>query len=258
MDVALRSLLVTGASSGIGAALAPRLAERGCEVVVSGRDRDRLAHVAGASRRITGCAGDVTDPVHRDELVRSLSELPGPRGVIHLAGYFQTGMLDRLDATSWRRSFDVNVEARWALSRDLAHLLDGGGRLLFIGSDAGSNPRVGAAAYSIAQAASDTLRRALQAEWAGSTRAVGSFRPGLVDTEMVRRFMALSEHDFPARASYDEYVSAGRIASPDAIARFATWLLLDVPTDRFTATDWDVRDRAHHEHWAVEPLYPSE
>ena len=190
--------------------------------------------------------------------MRLLGELPGPRGVVHLAGYFQTGMLDRLDPASWQRSFAVNVEARCTLSREVAPLLDDGGRLLFIGSDAGSDPRVGAAAYSIAQAASEALRRALQAEWAGSGRAVGSFKPGLVDTEMVRAFMALPEQEFPAKAAYDEYVSAGRIAPPDAIARFATWLLLDVPADRFAATDWDVRDPTHHVHWAVEPLYPAE
>lgn len=258
MDDVLRSILVTGASSGIGAALALHLAERGREVVASGRDRDRLAHVASASDRIGSSVGDVTDPAHRDELLEMLGARPGPRGVVHLAGIFQTGMLDQLDVGSWRRSFSVNVEARWALSRDRAELLGDGGRLLFIGSDAGSSPRVGAAAYSIAQAASETLRRALQAEWAGSGRVVGSFKPGLVDTEMVRGFMSIPAQEFPGRAVYEKYVSAGRVASPDTVARFATWLLLDVPADEFSETDWDVRDTEHHRFWSVEPLYPSE
>lgn len=253
----MRSLLVTGASSGIGAALVPQLAARGCEVVASGRAVDRLDRVAAGSPLVMVRAGDVTDPACRDDLVEQLGRRPGPRAVVHLAGSFQTGMLDRLDTAEWRGSLELNVEARWALSRAVAPLLDGGGRLLFIGSDAGSTPRVGAAAYSIAQAASETLRRALQAEWSGTTRLVGSFKPGLVDTEMVRSFMARSAEEFPARSAYEEYVSAGRIAAPEAIARFAAWLLLDVTADRFAAVEWDVRDTTHHPEWCVEPLYPT-
>lgn len=111
------------------------------------------------------------------------------------------------------------------------------GRVLFIGSDAGGSPRAGAAAYSIAQAASQTLRRALQAEWADSRTAVGAFKPGLVDTDMVRGFMSLSGAEFPAIAAYEEYVANGQVASPRDIARFAAWLLLDIPTQRFACSN---------------------
>jgi NAD(P)-dependent dehydrogenase (short-subunit alcohol dehydrogenase family) len=126
---------------------------------------------------------------------------------------------------------------------------------LFIGSDAGANPRAGAAAYSIAQAASETLRGALQAEWADSSIAVGGFKPGLVDTDIVRGFMRLSTEEFPARPAYESYVSRGQIVGPDVIARFAAWLLLDVQTRRFTQTDWDIRDKEHHIEWCDGPLY---
>ncbi len=96
----------------------------------------------------------------------------------------------------------------------------------------------------------------LQAEWQGTTRAVAGFKPGLVDTEMVRGFMRVPESEFPARRDYEEYVRSGQVASPEAIARFATWLLLDVPTAEFTATDWDIRDTQHHPRWSTGPLYP--
>lgn len=201
-------------------------------------------------------AGDVTDPNHRLALTEALAELPAPRAVFHAAGYFQAGLLDTLSIDDWRRSFETNVEARWALSRNCAHLLDGG-RVLFIGSDAGANPRAGAAAYSIAQAASETLRRALQAEWANRRIAVGAFKPGLVDTEMVRGFMGLPPEEFPARSAYEEYLSDGLIASTRTIARFAAWLLLDISPERFATTDWDIRHTAHHAEWSDSPLYPN-
>ncbi len=220
------------------------------------RRSSSLEKVSESSERISTCVGDVTDPTHRAALASSLAELPGPHGLVHAAGYFQSGLLQKLSTDEWRCSFETNVEARWALSSACAPLLDGG-RILFIGSDAGSSPRAGAAAYSIAQAASETLRRALQAEWANGPVAVGAFKPGLVDTDMVRGFMQLSTQDFPARSAYEEYLSRGQIASPRTIARFAAWLLLDVGARRFRETEWDIRDTEHHAEWSDGPLYPT-
>jgi NAD(P)-dependent dehydrogenase (short-subunit alcohol dehydrogenase family) len=249
------SVLITGGGSGIGAALALELANRGCRVLISGRRAGSLDGVAQLSTRISVGVGDVTDQAHRAALATALADLPGPRAIVHAAGYFQTGLLDTLSLEQWRRSFETNVEARWLLSCACAESLDDG-RVLFIGSDAGGSPRAGAAAYSIAQAASEALRRALQAEWADRGTAVGAFKPGLVDTDMVRGFMSLSPAEFPGRAAYDDYVANGLVASPHDIARFVVWLLLDVPTRRFAATEWDVRDVEHHAEWCDTPLYP--
>jgi NAD(P)-dependent dehydrogenase (short-subunit alcohol dehydrogenase family) len=256
LDPMVASVLITGGGSGIGAALAVELATRGCRVLISGRRPQALDKVAQASERISICVGDVTDQTHRSDLATSFADLPGPRAVVHAAGFFQTGLLDTLTVEQWRRSFETNVEARWQLSCACADSLDGG-RVLFIGSDAGGSPRAGAAAYSIAQAASETLRRALQAEWAKSGRAVGAFKPGLVDTDMVRGFMSLSPAEFPARDAYEDYTANGLVASPRDIARFAAWLLLDVPAHRFATTEWDIRDVEHHGEWSDRPLYPN-
>ena len=252
----LRTVLVTGGGSGIGAALATELASRGCRVLISGRRRVALEAVADSSERISICVGDVTDATDRTTLSTALAGLSGPRAIVHAAGYFQNGLLDTLSIPDWRRSFATNVEARWALSCECAELLEGG-RILFIGSDAGANPRAGAAAYSIAQAASETLRRALQAEWANRSIAVGAFKPGLVDTEMVRGFIGLPLEEFPARLAYEDYVSSGQIASTRTIAHFAAWLLLDVSAKRFGETDWDIRNTEHHPEWSRSPLYPN-
>ena len=161
----LKSVLVTGGGSGIGAAVAIALAERGCQVIISGRRLEALKPVADKSANITAHASDVTDGADRTQLARLLSGMPGPRGVFHAAGYFQLGKLEDLTEADWSRSFDTNVTARWALSKLCAPHLEGG-RILFIGSDSARNIRSGGAAYSVAQAASETLRRALQAEWA--------------------------------------------------------------------------------------------
>ena len=252
----IEAALVTGGGSGIGAAPATALAARGVQVLISGRRAAALDQVAATSDRITTLVGDVTDESHREALAGAFSAMPGPRALLHAAGFFQVGVLDALAPDDWARSFDVNVTARWELSRACADALDGG-RLLFIGSDAGANPRHGAAAYSVAQASSETLWRALRVEWAATDCAVAGFKPGLVDSDMVRGFLALSPDEFPARAAYEEYVSSGRLTDCDTVARFVTWLLLDMPADRFGSTDWDIRDDHHHAEWLDTPLYPN-
>jgi hypothetical protein len=73
---------------------------------------------------------------------------------------------------------------------------------------------------------------------------------------MVRRFMQLSLEEFPGRSAYEGYLSSGQIAPPATIARFAAWLLLDVPARRFAETDWDIRNLEHQQEWCDGPLYP--
>lgn len=250
-----QSVLVTGGGSGIGAAIALALADRQCDVLISGRRQYRLDAVAASSSRISTSVGDVTDRSDRSEMAALLGRMPEPRAIVHAAGYFQAGLLDQLTIDDWRRSFETNVQSRWELSRECSDVLDGG-RILFIGSDAGTSPRAGAGAYSIAQAASEVLRRALQAEWSDTSVAIGAFKPGLVDTDMVRGFMNLSPQEFPGRSVYEQYVDRGRIASSRDVGRFAAWLLRDVDDHRFVATDWDIRNAEHHPEWTDRPLYP--
>lgn len=252
----VNSILITGGGSGIGAALAVAMCDRGCDVIVTGRREDVLLSVAAKSPRISPHVADVTDDSARIALAKALAGLPAPRALFHGAGYFQLGKLDGLAAADWQKSFDTNVTARWALSQVCAPHLDGG-RMLFVGSDSGANPRSGAAAYSIAQSASETLRRALQVEWAGRDIAITGFKPGLVDTDMVQGFLAKPESEFPSRAAFQDYLDRGEITTPETVADFATWLLLDVDAGRYSTTDWDIRHPEHHPEWLAGRLYPA-
>ena len=245
----LKSVLVTGGGSGIGAAVAIALAKRGCQVIISGRRLEALKPLAEKSANITAHASDVTNDADRTHLARLLSAMPGPRGVFHAAGYFQLGKLESLTESEWCRSFDTNVTARWALSKLCAPHLEGG-RILFIGSDSARNIRSGGAAYSVAQAASETLRRALQTEWAEKNIGIGAFKPGLVDTDMVRGFLSVSQDRFPANQAFQSYIDRGEFVTPDQVGQFASWLMLDVDTHRFESTEWDLRESDHHAEWS--------
>ena len=244
----VKSILVTGGGSGIGAGLALNLAKRGCRVLISGRRQSSLDAVARQSPNITTCKADVTHMDDLNKLAGSFAQLPGPRALFHGAGYFQLGKLDMLSAEDWQHSFETNVTSRWRLSTLCAPHLEGG-RILFVGSDSGRNVRVGGAAYSVAQSASETLRRALQAEWADRDIAISAFKPGLVDTEMVQGFLSRSEDEFPARSAFQNYMDRGEFVTPEKVGKFVSWLLLDVDAKRFAASEWDIRDTDHHSQW---------
>ena len=237
----IKSILVTGGGSGIGAALALTLAKQDCHVLVSGRRHSSLLAIADQSPKITALQGDVTHTNDQDSFVEALSKLPAPRAIFHGAGFFQIGLLEKLSYSEWQYSFETNVTSRWALSTKCSQYLEGG-RVLFVGSDSGKNIREGAAAYSIAQSASETLRRALQAEWLEREISVSSFKPGLVDTEMVQGFLSKSETEFPAKKNFQYYIERGEFVKPQTVAAFAAWLLLKVDAERFKKTDWDIRE----------------
>ena len=252
----LQSAIVTGGGSGIGRALALGLAGAGLTVLITGRREDALEETAAqAPDLIRTLAGDVTAAADQERIADAARGLPGPFGLFHGAGVFEVGLLTALDPARWQASFDVNVTARLALTRALLPLLKGG-RVLFIGSDAAVSPRLGAGAYSVAQAASQMLRDCLGQELAGEGVAVASFKPGLVETDMVTTFMAEPEAVFPGVGAYHGYVAEGRIASAEAVAAFARWLLLETDAASFADTKWDIRDTSHHAAWLDGPLYP--
>lgn len=252
----LQSAVVTGGGSGIGRALALGLAGEGLNVLITGRRDEALREAAAhAPDLIQTLAGDVTTAADQVRIADAARDLPGPLGLFHGAGVFEVGLLTSLDPARWQASFDVNVTARLALTRALLPELKGG-RVLFIGSDAAVSPRLGAGAYSVAQAASQMLRDCLGQELTPEGIAVGSFKPGLVSTDMVTTFMAEPEAVFPGVGAYHDYVAEGRIASAEAVAAFARWLLLDTDAAAFAETKWDIRDTSHHAAWLDGPLYP--
>jgi NAD(P)-dependent dehydrogenase (short-subunit alcohol dehydrogenase family) len=179
--------LVTGASRGLGLALASALDARGWQLVVDARDGDRLVTaVAGLPfpGRVTALAGDVADPAHRaalaatvpaglDLLVANASDL-GPSPLPPLA---------ELPLPAFERVLAVNAVAPLALVQLLLPALRrAGGRVLLISSDAAVEAYAGWGGYGASKAALDQLSRVLAVEEPGLR--VYSVDPGDMATEM--------------------------------------------------------------------------
>ncbi|MGY1622672.1 SDR family oxidoreductase [Geodermatophilus sp. SYSU D00965] len=177
-----RTAVVTGASSGIGAATATRLAAEGFDVVLGARRLDRLAELAGA---IGGRALplDLTDPASVEEFAAALDRVDVL--VNNAGGAFDAAPVAEADLDSWERTYEVNVLGTVRLTKALLPKLiaSGAGDLLFMGSTAGLISYEGGASYTAAKHAVHTLAETLRLELYDQPVRVVEIAPGMVKTE---------------------------------------------------------------------------
>ena len=185
---ALPVAIVTGASQGLGLALAEALADRGWALVIDARRTDRLdAAVARLATRTTvvGVAGDVTDPEHRAKVARVAASLGTVGLLVNNASTLGASPLRELDAITPEtllRIFDVNVVAPLALVHDLGELLDERATVVNITSDAAVEPYPGWGGYGASKAALEQLTRVLAVEH--PQLRVHAVDPGDMNTRM--------------------------------------------------------------------------
>ncbi|WP_327327394.1 SDR family oxidoreductase [Streptomyces sp. NBC_01210] len=223
-----RTALVTGASRGIGFAVAEALAEAGADVVVTARDPDgvrtAVAELRGAGARAVGCTGSVADPAHLDQCTELAVREFGRLDILvnNAATKAPYGPLMKADPDEWRQAFTVNVEAALRLVQLAwrAWMREHGGAVVNICTEGthGVGPQVGA--YGTSKAALLHLTRQLAGELAPAVR-VNAVSPGLVRTEMARFVWEGAERRIA------EGLPLGRIGEPGDVARAVLWLASD-------------------------------
>lgn len=182
MSAAGRLAVVTGASSGIGAATVVALAGAGFEVVAGARREDRLRAVAepvGARwMRL-----DVTDPSSVDAFVASLDECAVL--VNNAGGAFGLSPVAEADDDQWRRMYEVNVLGLMRMTRALLPLLEASspGHIVNMGSIAAGETYAGGAGYTAVKHAVRAVSRTLRQELLGRPVRVTEIDPGAVETE---------------------------------------------------------------------------
>jgi NADP-dependent 3-hydroxy acid dehydrogenase YdfG len=177
-----RVAVVTGASSGIGAATAERLAAEGFDVVLAARRLDRLTALA---ERIGGRAVqlDVTDATSVAAFAAGLDRVDVL--VNNAGGAFDAAPVAEADLDSWQRTYDVNVLGTVRVTKALLPALQasGAGDLVFVGSTAGLVSYEGGASYTAAKHGVHTLAETLRLELVYEPVRVVEIAPGMVKTE---------------------------------------------------------------------------
>jgi short-subunit dehydrogenase len=184
------AVLITGASSGIGAALARELAHEGARLVLMARRRERLdalcAELAAAGGEAVVHVGDVTQRPDLDAAVALAVERYGRLDVaIANAGFGVVGPLEKLDVADYRRQFETNVFALIETSKaSLSELRKTRGRLVLIGSVAGYISTPNASPYAMSKFAVRAFAEALRPELAPQGISVTLISPGFVESEI--------------------------------------------------------------------------
>ncbi len=177
-----RTAVITGASSGIGAATAERLAAEGFTVVLGARRMDRLTELA---ERTGGRALplDVTDDASVAAFVAELDRVDVL--VNNAGGAFDAKPVAQADVDSWQRAFDVNVLGTLRMTKALlpALIASGAGTIVMVGSTAGLISYEGGASYTAAKHGLHTMTETLRLELFDQPVRIMEIAPGMVRTE---------------------------------------------------------------------------
>ncbi|HEU4947086.1 MAG TPA: SDR family oxidoreductase [Kribbella sp.] len=182
-------VLITGASRGIGAAVARRLAGEGATLALVGLEPDELARVAADCGPDAGWwEADVTDTDSLRQAVEAIAERYGRIDVVVAnAGIAAPGFSRSMDPAVWERVLDVDLYGVWRTVRTtLPHLLESRGYLLLVSSLAAVVHIPGLASYNVAKAGVEALGNSLRAELKHLGVDVGVAHLTFVDTDMVR------------------------------------------------------------------------
>lgn len=222
-------VLVTGAGSGIGAAIAHHVAAAGAHVAVNDIDPARAEATCESVRAAGGTAhaiaGDVSEPATARVVVETaIDALGGLTGLANNVGLVRGGALETLAADTWHHVFRVDLDsALWCSQAALASLRAHGGAIVNTSSLVAYFAAPGAGAYNAAKAALSSLTEQMALEWGPSGVRVNGIAPGLVSGT---NFSA-SSTDPEVQARRQPVVPLRRTGNADDIAPVVVFLLSD-------------------------------
>ncbi len=217
-----KAALVTGASGGIGAAIARALHAQGAVVALSGTRADALESLAAElGERAHPCPADLRDPAAADALVAAAEAAAGPLHVlVNNAGLTRDGLALRMKEEDWQSVLEVDLSAPFRLARAALRgmLRRRAGRIVSVGSIVGHTGNPGQANYVAAKAGLVGLTKALAQEVASRGITANVVAPGFIDTAMTAGLPEAQRERLLAA------IPLGRMGRPEDVASAVLFL----------------------------------
>jgi NAD(P)-dependent dehydrogenase (short-subunit alcohol dehydrogenase family) len=189
-----KTAIVTGSTAGIGFAIAKGLAESGADVVVNGREQQRVEHAVTQVRatvpeaKVKGIAADLGTP---EGVARLIAQVPDADILVNNLGIFEVKQFFEIPDEDWERFFRVNVLSGVRLARHYTQgmVKRGWGRVMFISSESGIQIPVEMVHYGMTKSAQLAVSRGLAESVAGTGVTVNAVLPGPTRSEGVETFL---------------------------------------------------------------------
>jgi NAD(P)-dependent dehydrogenase (short-subunit alcohol dehydrogenase family) len=225
-----RVVMVTGATSGIGRAVATRFASASYQVVAVGRNAEVLSDVAADIQQRGGKAIPIElDVTQDDEVQRVFAETIGQVGrldvLVNAAGHIASGSIENTSMDAWDSMMNVNLRSVFRLMQLSApHLIKTKGNVVNVSSVTGLRSFPGVLAYCVSKAGLDQLTRCAALELAAKGVRVNAVNPGVVVTEIHKRG-GMSEADYEKFLEHSKTTHPlGRVGDPSEIAELVFYL----------------------------------
>lgn len=225
-----KTLLVTGATSGIGKATALRFAAAGANVAAVGRDNTALAEleneIAGAGAAFLPIQADLIKPEAAEACVaKTIDRFGGIDVLVNAAGHISNGTVENTSLEAWDAMLDINLRAVFVLmQKSLPSLIERRGNVVNVSSVTGLRAFPGVLAYCVSKAGLDQLTRCSALELAAKGVRVNAVNPGVVVTEIHKRG-GMTEQDYQAFLTRSkETHPLGRVGEASEIAELILFL----------------------------------
>jgi NAD(P)-dependent dehydrogenase (short-subunit alcohol dehydrogenase family) len=221
---------VTGASSGIGQGVAERLAIEAAEVLLLGRDEERLAAaVTACGNDAAGAALDVASRAAVDEHIpRLLAKHGAPDIIVHAAGVTVVGALHALTPDEWHRQLDVNLTSLYLVNRHVwPAMVPNGGSIVTVGSTASFAGFAEDAAYVASKGAILAITKAMALDGAPHGLRVNAVCPGFILTPNLQGFFDAQDDPEAAAVGAAAAAPMGRMGTPADVAGAVAYLASD-------------------------------
>jgi 3-oxoacyl-[acyl-carrier protein] reductase len=221
-DLSGQTALITGASGGIGGAIAKALHRQGSEVMLGGTRLDALTALANEiGERVHVGLADLADPATPERLAKDAEAAMGRIDIlVNNAGITRDALALRMKDEDWQASLDVNLTAAFRLARSVLRgmVRRRQGRVIGITSVVALSGNAGQANYAAAKAGMIGMSKSIAAEVAGRGITVNCIAPGLITTAMTDKLTA------EQRARLAGAIPAGRFGAPEEVAAAVVYL----------------------------------